>query len=263
MTIFLTNIFARSGGEDPFIYSIFGLIGGIVFLVMGLKKLKLKRMIMDLPTSKIKSLAMGFVEVTGKVKEAEDLFKSPLKQKECVYFDIHVEKWVSRGKNSRWETVYRDSETSLFYLTEENEKVLIDTQAAELNFKKDIDLKTGTFGKMPDYIQEFCEQKEIGKSIFGLKQKLRFREIYIEPNDELYILGTAMKNDKMDKISDSGTVKIGKSLDHPLFYISDYSEKEILSQFGWKVPLQIFGGGAVAIGSFAFIIIYSIKNKFF
>ena len=75
--------------------------------------------------------------------------------------------------------------------------------------------------------------------------------------------GNILSNNKLDKLQDSGTVKIGKNLNHPYFYISDYSEKEILSQFSWKIPLQIFGGSIAAIISFYFFVNYAIQYRLF
>ncbi len=220
-------------------------------------------MVIKLPTSKIKSLSMGFVEIKGKVKEAEVLLKSPLNQMSCVYYNLHIEKWVRRGKNSSWQTIFNKTKKSLFYLIEDSEKILIDIQGAEINFKKDIDIKTGDFKSMPNYIKIFFEKEDIVKKSLGIKNKLRIREIYIKPNDELYIMGTIMKNNKLDSIKDSGNFKIGKSFNFPYFYISDFTEKEILSQLSWKIPFQIFCGGILTLFSFYNIILISIKNRLF
>jgi len=60
-----------------FIILISGLIlGGLVSFFFAFKILLYYRLINDTPTSKIRSMAMGFVEVKGKVKTKE-ILKSP------------------------------------------------------------------------------------------------------------------------------------------------------------------------------------------
>ena len=254
--------FRITGYSEAFIKLIIIFFGGLFFLYNGLKKLKFKRMIMDLPTSKIKSLAMGFVEIIGKVESCEELLVSPIDKKDCVYFDLHIERYVRRGKRSRWETVKRIFDTSLFYLNDDSDKILIDSNDAELNFKTDLKVQTGLFKEMPKKIKNYCEENEITHQFLGIKQKLRFTEKIIEPNDQLYIMGSAIENDKTELIKDSGSIKIGKSDDHLYYYISDSSEKELLHQFGWKVPLQIFGGAIVAIGALYISLMIAIEKQY-
>ena len=85
----------------------------------------------------------------------------------------------------------------------------------------------------------------------------------IEPNDELYILGSAVENDKESKINDSGPIKIGKSKNHPYYYISDSTEKELLDKFGWNVPLSIFGGAILSICTLYIGIIIALERHYF
>ena len=60
-----------SVGGDLFFWSVVGFGGGIFLFFKGLIWLKQKRLIENLPTSKIRSLAMGLVEIFGEVFPAE------------------------------------------------------------------------------------------------------------------------------------------------------------------------------------------------
>ena len=55
------------GDEDKaFAYAIIGFFGGIYFFIKGFIWLKQKRLIENIPTSTVRSLAMGMAEIYGK-----------------------------------------------------------------------------------------------------------------------------------------------------------------------------------------------------
>ncbi|MDD5086676.1 MAG: hypothetical protein PHV16_02895, partial [Candidatus Nanoarchaeia archaeon] len=58
---------------------------GVFLFWEGIKTLKHKRLIENIPTSKIRSLAMGLVEIYGEVVPAyKEVLKSPFSNKDCV-----------------------------------------------------------------------------------------------------------------------------------------------------------------------------------
>ena len=69
--------------EDYLMAAAFTLIGGFVFF-LGFYKWRKLRVIRDTPSSKIRSMAMGVVEIHGSV-EADKLIQSPFSKTECVY----------------------------------------------------------------------------------------------------------------------------------------------------------------------------------
>ena len=57
--------------ERILIYSAIGFVAGLVFFLKGFGWLKRKRLIENIPTSTIRSLAMGLVEIYGAVVPAK------------------------------------------------------------------------------------------------------------------------------------------------------------------------------------------------
>src|SRR3989338_8561907 len=99
-------------------YSIMGFFAGIYLFYKGLKAVRLKHLIENMPTSKIRSVAMGLVEIYGEVIPIEGkLLKSPLTNTSCVYYKYTVE---VRGKH--WNVIKKGKCTAPFYLKDETGK---------------------------------------------------------------------------------------------------------------------------------------------
>ena len=93
-------------GVKLFVFSLFGLGFGTILFFSGFKRYKEKKLIENTPTSKIRSIAMGRVEIAGKVlADKNHLIKSPFSNNDCVYCKWTVEEYKRSGKNSSWVTV--------------------------------------------------------------------------------------------------------------------------------------------------------------
>ncbi len=182
---------------DIIIFLVICSAGGVFSFFDGFRRWRRKRMIDNIPTSKIYSMALGLVEVTGKAKQRVTLLKSPLTGNECVFYKFIVEKYIRRGRSSTWVMVAEgNSFDSLFYIQDETGKVLIDPTGAELKLgKPGYSFKSGLFtGYFPQYLLKFLKENNIKyNSLFGT-QKMRFREWRIFHEDTIYVLGTAMTN---------------------------------------------------------------------
>src|SRR4030042_6307126 len=103
--------------SDAFFYLIAGFGAGIYFFFRGLFWFKEKKLIENMPTSKIRSLAMGLVEIAGEVVPAKKaVLKSPFSGKNCVYYRYTVEELRSSGTSSHWVTVKEGKEGVPFFL---------------------------------------------------------------------------------------------------------------------------------------------------
>ncbi|MCX6814536.1 MAG: GIDE domain-containing protein [Candidatus Aenigmarchaeota archaeon] len=242
---------------DIFFAAIFGLGFGIFSFIMGLKKLFLKRMIENIPTSKARSVAMGLVEVYGEVVSIKTL-KSPFSGKECVYYKYQIEELRSSGKSSHWATIRKEERCEPFRLRDETGEILVDCTGANVDIKLDNRFESGIGHKPPNQVYDFLDRNGIAyKGLLGIGKHMRYTEWFIEPKEKVYVMGTASDNPNV-KLTAKGmeNVIIRKGQNEGTFYVSDKSEKEILSSLGWKVMLGVFGGAALAVGCLAFILFY-------
>ena len=245
-----------------FIYSGLGFVLGLVIFFTGLRRLRQKRLIEHTPTSKARSIAMGLVELSGKAVSGKEMLKSPFSGKECVYHHYRIEEWRRRGKRSSWVLIKSDWSGTPFFLKDETGQVLVDPTDAEVDIPQDFQFETGLLKKkLPAEIERFVKTQGMStKGWLGLGRRLRFTEHHIAPNDRLYVLGTAAKNPDVragTAATSAENIIITKGTHEKLYYISDRSEREVLTSMGWKTWGSVYGGAALALVCLAIILKYA------
>ena len=232
--------------DDGFAFGILLLVIGLLIFFKSLKNLKMKRLFENVPTSKMRSLAMGLVELKGKIQVEDKILKDPFDDKECVYWRIHIQESVKRGKSRKWVTRHKAKNQVPFLISDQTGSVLVHLDGANMNdVKRDnrYDLATFFSDEIPPNVRDYCRKYNVKlKGWFGGKKRMRFIVTYLEPDDDIYILGNArplLKNEQKD--SKNITAAIDRSNDG-LFIISDKSEKELIDEYGGQsyiIPLGI------------------------
>ena len=242
------------------VFRIFILILGIGLFVWAIICFKDKRLIENIPTSKIRSIAMGLVEIYGEVVTSLDnILKSPFSQSDCVYYRYAIEELRSTGKSTHWATIRKGTNYVYFYLRDDTGMVLIDPQNAKIDIPADNVFKS-SLGKDPSYmIKQFLEKERVKfeGSLLGINKTMRYSEYFIAPKDKLYIMGTAADN---PFVKDASTFKgiediiIKKGKHEKIYYISDKSERMILRRLNRIVICGfVFGSLLIILGFISFI----------
>jgi hypothetical protein len=169
----------------------FGLGAGVFLFVRGFSAWRHMRLVEDTPTSRVRSMALGRVEVRGRA-EGKGPLAAPLTGRSCVWYRWRIEEEVGDSRHRRWRTLEQGSSDAWpFYVEDETGQVLVDPQGANIDAPHDLsrvnpDL-TGPLGS-------FVEERGIRTSGFlGMRRKLRFTEWHIAPGDALYVLGVAQE----------------------------------------------------------------------
>ena len=225
------------------------IVVGTVLLIGGIRQYFKKKMIENTPTSKVRSIAMGFVELAGKVAPEKEVMKSPFTNSDCVYYKYIVQEYRRSGKSSYWATIKSDSQCTNFYLKDATGQVLVDPQKAKIDIP--YDFRTGSVAGAP-HLRNFLQTHKIRNTFLGFGKRMRYTEYYLAPNDKIYILGSATSRpDSQNSVNNEDKILIKKGTLNKIFYISDSSEAEILKKYKWQVPLMVFGGLALALGGLA------------
>ncbi|MBW2964797.1 E3 ubiquitin ligase family protein [Candidatus Woesearchaeota archaeon] len=243
------------------IYSLIGLGLGIFLFFKGFSWFRMKRMIENIPTSKVRSIAMGLVELFGEVTltSPETVLKSPLTNSKCVYYNYCIQEERGSGKNRHWVTIKSGTNKVHFYLKDNTGKVLVDPDGAQIDIPADFKFQSSWGKDPPESVKGFLKRNNLSFETFlGMNKNMKYTEWFIAPKDKLYILGHAGDNPYVEEATAQHSVEdimIQKG-GEKIYYISDKSEADVLKSFRWKVIGGFFGGGVLIVGCLAVILLY-------
>lgn len=119
------------------------------------------RLILDTPTSRIVSAAQGYVELTGRAKQAHDIpLLGKLTLLPCVWYRYLIEQ--KRSDNKGYDIVEQGASDDTFLLDDGSGQCFID----------------------PDYAEVITRHKQVWK-----KDGYRYTEYRLSPPDTLYAIG--------------------------------------------------------------------------
>ena len=256
-------ILCGNNNDNGFGFGVFLLIVGLSLFYNSLTNLKKKRLFENIPTSKMRSVAMGLVELKGKIEVAENMIKDPFDDKDCVYWSVTIEEYVKRGKSHKWVTRHEANDSVPFLFSDDTGSALVDSSKADMkNVKRDSQYESAPFfsEELPVKIKQYCVQHRVKYTGWlGGKRKMRCRTTYLEPDDQLYIIGSARPITEKESVYSKGAKATIDYKKGGHFLISEKSEKELIHAYGgqsWLVPLGIIlsalGLGIIlnAFGSF-------------
>lgn len=235
---------------EVFIYAILGFFLGAWYFFKGFRKFRHKRVIENIETSKIRSVAIGPAEIVGKTRPFGSLLKSPITKKDCVFYSLLVEEYRGSGKSSRWVTIYKHVSTEPFYVQDQTGKVLVDPTGANVVSSSYI-FESGIGKTVPENVNKFFEENDLKLKGLVFNKRIRVRECTISNEQQVYVLGEAMDNPHFENgtfKTDEKDVMIAKGNMGDDFTISDKSEKELLSSVVSTSNLYIYGGAALMAG---------------
>ena len=196
MPLYASFIFSSNFGLLGLV-CLLALCGGIYLFYRGFLLLQRRRLILDTPFSKIRSAAMGMVEVSGLAVGPYSM-TAPVTAKPCYFYRTLAWELKQRGKNKEWVQVAKECNHVPFFLDDNTGRVLVDPREAELDL-------------YCDFQQEFCD------SFFSVKEpapanvrdflarygvetsnKIRVEEHCIKPKNALFILGTLAENAEIE-----------------------------------------------------------------
>jgi len=111
---------------------------GVGWFLRGFARLRLRNRILGLATSRVRSMAMGSVEIQGHVRLETDIV-DPIFQRPCGYFRVVVEEKRGSGRRRHWVKIYeRDSSPTPFFLEDETGLARVSPAKAELHIAAEV-----------------------------------------------------------------------------------------------------------------------------
>ncbi len=108
-------------------------LGSVLLTWFGLRAVKTKRWMENIPTSKIAGVAWGLNELNGVVeKYAGQSIRGPLSNADCCWFDYRVYERIKQGNKTSWKRIERRCESQQFLLRDDSGQALADPKDAEV-----------------------------------------------------------------------------------------------------------------------------------
>jgi hypothetical protein len=195
---------------------------GVTF--WGFFQIKIKRMIENLPTTKISGLTMGLNELKGKcVGLLPDYppLEGPLSTMPCIYYHYTVKERRGSGKNARWVKIEDECHSTPFLLQDRTGSVTVAPEGAKIYTQHHLSRRSG---------------------------KLLYQEKSVHINDTLYVLGTAHINQQT-----FDTLEIGADSETGApFLVSNFDQNTLMQKIG-SHGLLIFNFGFIAFLNFCLL----------
>ena len=172
------------------LWLVFGTGFGVFLFFWGFRAWRLLRLIEDTPSSKVRSMPLGRVEVQGRAQGKAEL-EAALTGTPCVYYRYQIEQEVRSNKRRSWRTVAKgDSATWGLYLEDETGRVLVDPTGAEVDISRDWQ---ETSPELTPRLQGVLARHGVDPNGLLFRKKLRFSEWRLVPGDVVFVLGVAQE----------------------------------------------------------------------
>jgi hypothetical protein len=175
------------------IFTLIGIAGGLYFFVRGFRLLARKRLLLNTPTSKIRSASLGLVEVGG-LATGPCTMPAPITGKACFLYQTTVWQERDSGKDRNWEKVADESLHVPFFLDDGTGQLLIAPEGAELDLHRDFRQEYSssffsTLDAVPAEVNNFLARHGVES-----RRKIRVEERCLKPKNALFIVGTLAEN---------------------------------------------------------------------
>lgn len=233
--------------DATLLYLALGVVAGMGLSIYGFMVNNRKRLIESIPTSPVRSLAVGLVEVSGRAQPESGLLRAPFSGLPCVLFSYTVEERRGSGKDARWETIAKGTSPEPFFVQDETGRVLVVPFDAQLLLPDNRTSRSNWMNTLPEETTRGLLNLGIAVDRWLGEKTIRCSEACILPDETVYVLGTAQENrGAADSTENSTRLYIGSSRDNE-FIIADRSEKDLLARLRWQVFAFLAGGLALAL----------------
>ncbi len=257
-------------GVDLYIAGAMALGVGPWLFWRGFGYLRTCRLVEDTPPARIRSMAMGLVELNGKV-EARSVVIAPFSGSACCHWQVDIA--VRGRREGEWSIVHRNHSGNPFYLEDDTGVALVYPQGSECKIRYATDEECSGLA-LPEVYADYLRENPGAVNAIQRMSTLRFRERILEDGMTVYVLGTAMPKSRAIAVSDddalaaTGTEGLGDQhraqLDHDTagvirqgenektFIISQESERELAFELKLKAVAMIWGGPLLTLLGLAY-----------
>ncbi|MGH8442633.1 MAG: GIDE domain-containing protein [Nevskiaceae bacterium] len=129
----MTEFFASAPPDDFFWWTAAAAVAAVAGFVACFVFLHRARLMENMPTSRLRSAAQGYVELEGDARLMEGPpIIAPLTKNRCIWWSFRIDEKQKSGKNSNWVTVERGRSDDCFELDDGTGKCVVDPDGANV-----------------------------------------------------------------------------------------------------------------------------------
>ena len=235
---------------------------GVTMFVRGFRVWRERRLIQNTPTARIRSMAMGLVEINGLV-ESRSVLSAPFSGHDCAFWQVDIS---TRTKNG-WRVVHHNASGHPFFIQDDTGAALVYPQGAECKLHAGVEeVCNGPF--LPPCYADYLKEQSLPLLTVISVGSMRFRERVLEPGQQVFVLGTAMPRTRAFTLSDEDAVQatgtdgkssrlatldrstvavVRKGDNEPTFIVSQESERALALDLGIHAVAQLVGGPLLSL----------------
>lgn len=259
-------------------------IGPIVALVFGplavwggFKELRKRQLIRNTPTSKVRSLAVGDVEVKGMARPVDEPLLSPLTHTDACIYELEVEEEHQTKDGSYWRTVLEMRHETPFFVDDSTGGIRVDASQADLSVERERRVHVDDGDPPPPELGDWAvheghltrEELEEAKEESGFLEEVgdlftrddsdvqeqfaetsmcnrRYTEWVLGAGEETYVFGGAHPREGEGSATNVDNLVIREHEGTGQFIVSDKSETELVEGARTKIAF-LFAVGLVGI----------------
>jgi len=169
-----------------------GAAAGVYLYLRGFRLLRLKRLILNTPFSRIHSASIGLVEVAG-TPVGPQVLTAPLSGDSCFYYRVRAWQWVQSDDKHEWKSVLDESHYVPFFLEDQTGRVLVDPQGAEMDVHRSFADEVGASLFRTDLIPPNMRDFLLSRGLVPY-EKIKLEECVIPQGFPLFVFGTLGEN---------------------------------------------------------------------
>ena len=175
-------------------------LAGAGWFVSGFRDLRVRRLVRDTPTARVRSMAMGLVELNG-VCEARSQIAAPFSARPCAYWEVDISVPTPRQRQG-WHVVHRTSSGHPFYLRDATGVALVQPHGARCRLPFGLEEVVPSLLQLPDLYRDFMASQGLAMRFLWQLGPMRFRERMLQDGQALYVLGRAFPRAQSVTLSD-------------------------------------------------------------
>lgn len=253
------------------------LVVGPLAVWSGFKELRKRQLIRNTPTSKVRSLAVGDVEVKGMARPIDGPLLSPLTHTDACIYEIEVEEKHRSKNGTYWRTVLEMRHETPFYVDDATGRVRVEPSDADLSVERERRVHVEEGDPPPPELGDWAveeghltrDELEQVKQDSGFLEEVsdlftlddsevqehfaetsmrdrRYTEWVLGAGEETYVFGGAHPTDGEGSATNVDNLVIREHEGTGRFIVSDKSESELVEDARTKIAF-LFAVGLVGI----------------